>query len=74
MPTNFRTGRKRHSRCDVEEIVRLDKTGIRRTEIAERLGISNSSVYRILIRERRKAGLAPPFTTPRARRGQVLAP
>jgi len=58
----------------VEEIVRLDKTGIRRAEIAERLGISDSSVYRILIRERRKAGLAPPFTAPRARRGRMLAP
>jgi hypothetical protein len=60
MPTNRRTGRKEHVRCDVDEIMRLDKTGIRRTEIAERIGISESSVYRILVRERRKAGLAPP--------------
>jgi transposase len=44
----------------VEEIMRLERTGIRRAEIAERLEISESSVYRILTRERRKAGLAPP--------------
>jgi predicted DNA-binding protein (UPF0251 family) len=60
MPTNRRTGRKEHVRCDVDEIMRLDKTGIGRTELAERLGISESSVDRIIIRERRKAGLAPP--------------
>jgi len=44
----------------VDEIIRLERTGIRRAEIAERLDISQSSVDRILIRERRKAGLAPP--------------
>jgi predicted DNA-binding protein (UPF0251 family) len=60
MPTNARTGRKEHVRCDVDEIMRLDKTGIRRAEIAERLDISQSSVDRIIMRERRKAGLAPP--------------
>jgi predicted DNA-binding protein (UPF0251 family) len=60
MPTNARTGRKEHVRCDADEIMRLDKTGIRRAEIAERLDISQSSVDRIIIRERRKAGLAPP--------------
>ena len=60
MPTNARTGRKEHVRCDVDEIMRLERTGIRRAEIAERLDISESSVYRIVIRERRKAGLAPP--------------
>jgi transposase len=44
----------------VDEIMRLERTGIRRAEIAERLEISESSVYRIVNRERRKAGLAPP--------------
>jgi transposase len=44
----------------VDEIIRLDATGIRRAEIAERLDISQSSVDRIIMRERRKAGLAPP--------------
>jgi len=34
MPTSGRTDRK--SRCDADEIVRLDSTGIRRTETAER--------------------------------------
>ena len=34
-------------------------TGIRRAEIAERLGISEASVYCIAIRKRRTAGLAP---------------
>jgi transposase len=60
MPTNARTGRKEHVRCDADEIMRLDKTGIRRAEIAERLDISQSSVDRIIMRERRKTGLAPP--------------
>jgi len=50
MPTNWRTGRKVHAWCDVDEIMRLDATGIRRAEIAERLGISESSVYRIVVR------------------------
>lgn len=72
MPTNFRTGRKPHTRCLVDEIIRLERTGIRRAEIAERLGISDSSVYRILIRERRKAGLAPPFAAPLAGRGRAF--
>jgi len=58
MPMNWRTVRKEHARCDVDEIIRLEATGIRRAEIAERLGISDSSVYRILTRERRKAKLA----------------
>jgi len=40
--------------------MRLERTGIRRAEIAERLDISQSSVDRIIMRERRKAGLAPP--------------
>jgi transposase-like protein len=60
MPTNASTGRKPHIRCPVDEIVRLEATGISRAAIAERLGISHSSVYRILLRERRKVGLAPP--------------
>lgn len=60
MPASFRTGRKPHTRCPVEDILRLERTGIRRAEIAERLGISESSVYRIVIRERRRAGLTPP--------------
>ena len=55
MPTSFRTGRKPHTRCPVDDILRLERTGIRRAEIAERLGISESSVYRIIIRERRRA-------------------
>lgn len=38
--------------------MRLDGTGIRRAETAERLGISDPPVYRILILERSKAGLA----------------
>ena len=74
MPTNARSGRKEHVRCDVDEIMRLERTGIRRSEIAERLGISESSVYRIIVRERRKAGLAPKFMASRAgRRGQTVA-
>ena len=73
MPTNWRTGRKEHVPCPVDEIMRLERTGIRRAEIAERLEISEASVYRIIVRERRKAGLAPPFVAPRARRGQALA-
>ena len=60
MPANRRTERKPSVRCPVDEIMRLERTGIRRAEIAERLGISESSVYRIIVRERRKAGLAPP--------------
>jgi transposase len=44
----------------VDEIMRLERTGIRRAEIAERLGISQSSVDRIVVRERRKSGSAPP--------------
>jgi predicted DNA-binding transcriptional regulator AlpA len=71
MPTNASTGRKDHSPCDVDEIMRLDSTRIRRAEIAERLGISESSVYRIIVRERRKAGLVPSFT--RTGRGRALA-
>ena len=61
MPTNRRMGRKEHVRCDLDEIMRLDATRIRRAEIAERLDISQSSVDRIIMRERRKAGLVPPF-------------
>jgi predicted transcriptional regulator len=44
MPTNASTGRKPHIRCPVDEIVRLEATGISRAAIAERLGISHSSV------------------------------
>jgi transposase len=44
----------------VDEIMRLERTGIRRAEIAERLDISQSSVDRIIMRERRKAGLVLP--------------
>jgi transposase len=60
MPTNFRTGRKPHARCPIDEIIRLEASGLGRAEIAARLGISESSVYRIVVRERRKSGLAPP--------------
>jgi hypothetical protein len=57
----------------VDEIMRLDKAGILRAEIAYRPGTGEASVYRILICERRKAGLAQPFTGSRAgRRGQTL--
>jgi predicted DNA-binding protein (UPF0251 family) len=66
MPRNSRSSHKPRVHCPVDEIMRLERTGIRRAEIAERLDISQSSVDRILIRERRKAGLAPPFTAPRA--------
>jgi transposase len=60
MPTNPRSSHKPRVHCSVDEIMRLEATGIRRAEIAERLEISQSSVDRIVIRERRKAGLAPP--------------
>jgi hypothetical protein len=60
MPTNRRTERKPSVHCPVDEIMRLAATGIRRAEIAERLDISEASVYRIINRERRKAGLIPP--------------
>lgn len=58
MPTNPRSSHKPRVRCPVDEIMRLARTGIRRAEIAERLDISQSSVDRIIMRERRKAGLA----------------
>jgi DNA-binding NarL/FixJ family response regulator len=60
MQKNPRSSRKPSVHCPVDEIMRLERTGIRCAEIAERLDISESSVYRIVIRERRKAGLASP--------------
>lgn len=39
--------------------MRLECAGIHRAKIAEMLGISESSVYRVVIRERRKAWLVP---------------
>jgi len=60
MPRNPRSSHKPRVHCPVDEIMRLERTGIRRAEIAERLDISQSSVDRIIMRERRKAGLAPP--------------
>jgi DNA-binding NarL/FixJ family response regulator len=60
MPINPRSSHKPRVHCPVDEIMRLAATGIRRAEIAERLDISEASVYRIINRERRKAGLAPP--------------
>lgn len=60
MPTSPRISQKPRVHCPVNEIMRLNATGIRRAEIAERLEISESSVYRIVNRERRKAGLIPP--------------
>jgi len=59
MPTNLRSSHKPRVHCPVDDIMRLNATGIRRAEIAERLDISQSSVDRIVIRERRRAGLAP---------------
>lgn len=49
MPTNWRTGRKVHVSCSVGEIMRLEGIGLRRAKIAELLGISDSSVYRIVM-------------------------
>jgi transposase len=60
MPRNPRSSHKPRVHCPVDEIMRLERTGIRRAEIAERLDISQSSVDRIIMRERRKTGLAPP--------------
>jgi hypothetical protein len=58
--TNWRTERKPSVRCPVDEIMRLHATGIRHARNAERLEIGEASVYRIVLRECRKAGLAPP--------------
>jgi len=74
MPTNRRTGRKPSVHCPVDEIMRLNATGIRRAEIAERLDVSQSSVDRIIVRERRKAGLAPPARRKADRLGAVERP
>ena len=41
-------GRKPTARRRAHEVLRLHRAGLRKTEIAERLGISRSSVYRIL--------------------------
>jgi transposase len=71
MPTNWRTGRKVHMPCSDGEIMRLEGIGLRRAKIAELLGISESSVYRIVIRERLKAGLAPP-ARPKADRPRAV--
>jgi CRP-like cAMP-binding protein len=64
-------GRKDHSQCDGDETMRLDSTGIRRAEIAEWLGISEASVYRILIRERAKPGWLSPRAASRTGRRQA---
>jgi transposase len=60
MPTNWRAGRKVRVPCSVAEIMRLEDKGIRRAKIAELLGIGESSAYRVVVRERRKATLVPP--------------
>ena len=41
-------GRRPTARQRAHEVLRLHRAGLRKTEIAERLGISRSSVYRIL--------------------------
>jgi transposase len=71
MPTTWRTGRKVHMPCSVGEIMRLEGIGLRRANIAEMLGISESSVYRIVIRERRKAGVVSP-ARPKADRPRAV--
>jgi DNA invertase Pin-like site-specific DNA recombinase len=56
-------GRKPIARAKSAEIVRLAGEGVRRAEIAKRLGIGVASVYRVLAKER--AALLPQFSNRR---------